>query len=204
MKFVGKNEVRPATFFAEREFVCWRGREHDELYSCKVSRQGDHYVGLILDIMPIRLSDAIAEDIARCLYDAVLVTVGNLAGFVPTPTARDSKLERTFRRRVSGEWSYSADGRFDGHETEDQVYIVELAVDESDKTETVGVYTIEGGGVELVFDFIGYSFSMHDAVWLANALMEAMGNEPLDALETASMNSRPMAGFYPAEFRMEL
>lgn len=193
MKFVGKNEVLPATFFAEREFVCWRGREHDELYSCKVSRQGDHYVGLILDIMPIRLSDAIAEDIARCLYDAVLVTVGNLAGFVPTPTVRDSKLERTFRKRVSGEWSYSA---------EDQVYVVELAVDKSDKTEAVGVYTIEGGGVELVFDFIGYSFSMHDAVWLANALMEAMGREPLDTLETTSMSCSPMTGIHPAEIRV--
>ncbi|WP_256666091.1 hypothetical protein [Pseudomonas sp. B14-6] len=143
---MGKNEVLPATFFAEREFVCWRGREHDELYSCKVSRQGDHYVGLILDIMPIRLSDAIAEDIASCLYDAVLVTVGNLAGFVPTPTVRDSKLERTFRKRVSGEWSYSADGRFDGHETKDQVYVVELAVDKSDKTEAVGSIQLKAVG----------------------------------------------------------
>ena len=201
MKFVGKNEVRPATFLAEREFVCWHGREHDELYSCKVSRQGDHYVSLNLDIMPYRFASTVAQDIARCLYDAVLVTIGNLAGFVPTPTARDSKLERTFRKRVSGEWSYSADGVFDGHETEDQVY-VELAVDESDKTEKVGVYTIEGGGVELVFDFIGYSFSMHDAVWLANALMEAMGREPLDTLETTSMSCRPMAGINPAEIRV--
>ncbi|WP_411960661.1 hypothetical protein ACK3BE_09530 [Pseudomonas mandelii] len=200
---MGKTEVQPATFFfAEREFVCWRGREHDELYSCKVSRGGDHYVSLNLDIMPFRFASTVAQEIARCLYDAVLVTIGNLAGFVPTPTARDSKLERTFRKRVSGEWSYSADGRFDGHETEDLVYVVELALDESDKTETVGVYTIEGGGVELVFDFIGYSFSMHDAVWLANALMEAMGGEPLDTLETTSMSCRPMVGINPAEIRV--
>lgn len=68
----------------------------------------------------------------------------------------------------------------------------------------VAVYTIEDGGVELVFDFMGYSFSMLDAVWLANALMEAMGREPLDTLETTSMSCRRMAGFYPAEFRRVL
>ena len=191
--------MQSASFFAEREFICWRGREYDELYSCQVSRQGDHYVSLNLDIMPIRFADAVAEDIARCLYDAVLITVGNLAGFVPTPADRDSILERTYRKRISGEWSYCADGRFNCHETENEVYVVELAMDESDKTERVGVYTVEDGGVELVFEFMGYSFSMLDAVWLANALMEAQGLEPMDILETTSKSCRPMAGFYPAE-----
>ncbi|MNR53247.1 hypothetical protein D3C85_1732250 [compost metagenome] len=44
-----------------------------------------------------------------------------------------------------------------------------------------------------------YSFSMHDAVWLANALMEAIERESLDILETTSESCRPMAGFYLAE-----
>ncbi|WP_223507928.1 hypothetical protein [Pseudomonas sp. BF-B-25] len=201
---MSKTEMQPAAFFAEREFICWRGREYDELYSCQVSRQEDHYVSLKLDIMPFRFADAVAEDIARCLYDAVLVTVGNTAGFVPTPAARDSKLERTFRKRVSGEWSYAGDGRFNCHEAEDEVYVVEPSTGEHDKTERVGVYTIEDGGIELVFDFMGYSFSMLDAVWLSNALMGAMEREQLDTLETPSMSCRPMAGFYPAEFRMDL
>lgn len=204
MNFLSNNEVRPAVFLAKREFICWRGREHDELYSCQVSRQCNRYVSLNLDIMPFRFADAVAEDIARCLYDAVLITIGNLAGFVPTPAACDSKLTRTFRKRASGEWDYAAEGRFNCHEAEDDVYVVEPWSGEHERAEMVAVYTIEDGGVELVFDFMGYSFGMLDAVWLANALMEAMGNEPLDALETASMNSRPMAGFYPAEFRMEL
>jgi len=92
---VSKTETQPTAFFAEREFICWRGREHDELYSCKVSSQGDHYVSLNLDIMLIRFADDVAEGIARCLYDEVLITVGNIAGFVPTPADRDSILERT-------------------------------------------------------------------------------------------------------------
>jgi hypothetical protein len=141
--------------------------------------------------MPIRFSDVVAQDIARCLYDAVLITVGNLAGFVPTPADRDSILNRKYRKRVSGKWSYCADGRFNCHETEDGVYVVELAVDESEKTERVGVYTVEDGGVELVFEFMCYSFSMLNAVWLANALMEVMGREPLDLLETTSAGRRP-------------
>jgi hypothetical protein len=203
-EFVSKAEVQPAVFFAEREFICWRGREYDELYSCQVSRQSDQYVDVNLDIMPIRFADAVAEDIARCLYDAVLITVGNLAGFVPTPAACDSKLTRTFRKRASGEWDYAAEGRFNCHEAEDGVYVVEPWSGEHERAEMVAVYTIEDGGVELVFDFMGYSFNMLDAVWLANALMEAMGHESLDILETTSMSCRMMAGFYPAEFRMEL
>jgi len=197
--FMNEDRAQPAVFFAEREFICWRGREYYELYSCQISRQGNRYVDLKLDIMTIRFVDAIAVEIARCLYDTVLITVGNLAGFVPTPADRECMLERTYRKRVPGEWSYCATGRFNCHETEDEIYVVELAMDESDKTERVRVYTVEDGGVELVFDFMCYSFSMHDAVWLSNALMVAMEREPLDTLETTSKSCRPMAGFYPAE-----
>jgi hypothetical protein len=186
VKFVSKTEVQRAAFLTEREFICWRGREHDELYSCQVSNQVDGYISLNLDIMPIRFADAVAEDIAHCLYDAVLITVGNLAGFVPTPADRESIFKSSYRKRVSGEWSYCGDGRFNCHETKDGVYVVELATDESEKTEGVGVYTVEDGGVEFVFEFMCYSFSMLDAVWLANTLMEAMGREPLDLLETMS------------------
>lgn len=183
---MGKAEVQPVTFFAEHEFICWRGREYDELYPCQVSRQSDQYVDLQLDIMPIRFAAGVAEDVARCLYDAVLITVGNIAGFVPTPAERECILERTYRKRISEDWSYSAEGRFNCIETEDEVYVVDLAGEGGGEIEKVAVYTIDDGGVEIVFDFMSYSFSMHDAVWFANALMEAIGREPLDALETTS------------------
>lgn len=165
------------------------------MYSCQVSRQGDRYVSLQLDIMPIRLADAVAEEIARCLYDAVLITVGNLAGFVPTPAARDSLLKRKYRKGVSG-WSYYADGDFNCHGSDSDVYFVELSTDANDTTEEVSVYTVDEGGVELVFDFMCYSFSMRDAVWLSNSLMEAIGGEPLDVLETthvSHVSSVPLA-----------
>jgi len=186
VNFVNKTEVQRAAFLAEREFVCWRGREYDELYPCQVSRQSDRYVDMQLDNMHIRFADAVAEDIARCLYDAVLITVGNLQGFTPTPAYRDSILERIYRKRVSGDWSYNANGRFNCYEAEGEVYVVERAKGEGDKTGKVSVYTIDDGGVELVFDFMCYSFSIHDAVWLSSALMEALGRDSIDAMETLS------------------
>ncbi|WP_350647109.1 hypothetical protein [Pseudomonas sp. HY13-MNA-CIBAN-0226] len=190
-----KVTAQPAAFFAEREFICWRGREDDETYSCQVARHEDHYVSLKLDIMPIRLADAVAEEIARCLYDAVLITVGNMAGFAPTPAARDSLLKRKYRKGVFG-WSYYADWDFNRQGSDSDVYFVELSTDANDSTEQLGVYTVPEGGVELVLEFMCYSFSMHDAVWLSNSLMEAIGGEPLDVLETthvSHVSSVPLA-----------
>ena len=200
MVFVGKGEGQSGVFLAARDFTCWREREYNDQYPCQVSScQGVNSVDINLDIVSIRLANAVAEEIARCLYDAVLITVGNLAGFVPTPAARDCVLERKYQKKVSGKWSYSADGQFLCHKSVSKIYSVELSTDTNDTndtndtTEQVGVYTVDGG-VELVFDFTYFSFSMLDAVWLANNLMEAAGGEPLDVLETKTVSCMSMAG----------
>jgi len=190
---LSKNDGQSEVFLATRDLTCWREREYNDQYPCQVSScQGVNSVDVNLDIVSIRLANAVAEEIARCLYDAVLITVGNLAGFVPTPAARDSLLERKYRKKVSGKWSYSADGQFLCHKSESKIYSVELSTDTNDTTEQVGVYTVDGG-VELVFDFTYFSFSMLDAVWLANSLMEAAGGELLDVLETTSVSCVPLA-----------
>ena len=187
---MGKHDGQSEVLLATRDLTCWRDREYNEKYPCQVSScQGVNSVDINLDIVSIRFASPVAEEVARCLYDAVLITVGNLAGFVPTPAARDSMLERKYHKRVSGDWSYTADGKFSCHGSESTVYFVELPTDTNDATEQVGVYTVDEGGVELVFDFMCYSFSMLDAVWLANSLMEAAGGEPLDVLETTSVSS---------------
>ncbi|ANJ58427.1 hypothetical protein PMA3_25975 [Pseudomonas silesiensis] len=187
---MGKHDGQSEVFLATRDLTCWRDREYNEKYPCQVSScQGVNSVDINLDIVSIRFASPVAEEVARCLYDAVLITVGNLAGFVPTPAARDSMFERKYHKRVSGDWSYTADGKFSCHGSECTVYFVELPTDTNDATEQVGVYTVDEGGVELVFDFMCYSFSMLDAVWLANSLMEAAGGEPLDVLETTSVSS---------------
>jgi hypothetical protein len=189
---VGKHDGQEV-FLTSRDLTCWRDREDNEKYPCRVSNcRGVSSVDIKLDIVSIRLASTVAEEIARCLYDAVLITVGNLAGFVPTPAARDSLLKRKYRKGVSG-WSYYADGDFNCHASDGDVYFVEVSTDASDTTEQVSVYTVDEGGVELVFEFMCYSFSMHDAVWLSNSLMEAIGGEPLDVLETTYMSSVPQA-----------
>lgn len=185
---MSKHDGQLEVFLATRNLTCWREREYNDQYPCQVSScQGVNSVDVSLDIVSIRFANPIAEDIARCLYDAVLITVGNLAGFVPTPAARDSLLERKYRKKVSGNWSYSADGQFLCHKSESKIYSVELSTGTNDATEQVGVYTVDGG-VELVFDFTYFSFSMLDAVWLANSLMQAAGGETLDVLETTSVS----------------
>ncbi|AWY39045.1 hypothetical protein DKY63_03595 [Pseudomonas putida] len=190
---MSKHDGQSKVFLATRDLTCWREREYNDQYPCQVSDcKGVNSVDINLDIVSIRLAKAVAEEIARCLYDAVLITVGNLAGFVPTPAARDSLLERKYRKKVSGKWSYSADGQFLCHKSESKIYSVELSTDTNDTTEQVGVYTVDGG-VELVFDFTYFSFSMLDAVWLANSLMQAAGGEPLDVLETTGVNCVPLA-----------
>ena len=187
---MGKHDGQSEVFLATRDLTCWREREYNDKYPCQVSScLGVNSVDINLDIVSIRFANAVAVEIARCLYDAVLITVGNLAGFVPTPAARDSTFERKYHKRVSGDWSYTADGKFICHGSESTVYFVELPTDTNDTTEQVGVYTVEDGGAELVFEFMCYSFSMLDAVWLANSLIEAAGGEPLDVLETTSESS---------------
>ncbi len=190
---MGKHDGQSEVFLVTRDLTCWREREYNDKYPCQVSScQGVNSVDINLDIVSIRFASHVAEEVARCLYDAVLITVGNLAGFVPTPAARDSMLERKYRKKVSGKWSYSADGQFLCHKSESKGYSVELSTDANDTTEQVGIYTVDGG-VELVFEFTYFSFSMLDAVWLANNLMQAAGGEPLDVLETTSVNCVPLA-----------
>jgi hypothetical protein len=128
---------------------------------------------LKLDDVSIRFSKGVAQEIADCLKDAFLVNLGNQVNVLFTSKKRKSKLERKFHKDVSGRWNYTADGRFKFQQTENEVYFSKLAKIPGDTMEELGVYTVEDGGVELVFDFMCYSFSMQDAFWLADNLMKA-------------------------------
>ncbi|MCY1456330.1 hypothetical protein D9M71_735420 [compost metagenome] len=61
---------------------------------------------------------------------------------------------------------------------------MEFLTDDEDTTVNVGIYTAAVGGVMLVLETASYLFSRLDAVWLSNALMKAVGEEPLDFQET--------------------
>jgi hypothetical protein len=172
-KFVGKTELQPTGYFAEREFTCWRERECNDVYPCRVSSQRSNGVSLKLDDVSIRFSKGAAKEIAHCLKDAFLVNLGNQVDVLFTSRKRKSKFERKFRKDVSGRWNFTADGRFKCYQMEDEVDFRKFSKVPVDTTEELGVYTVEDGGVELVFEFMCYSFGMHDAFWLAESLLEA-------------------------------
>jgi hypothetical protein len=173
-KIVGKTEVQPTVYFAEREFTCWRERECNDVYPCQVSSQGGNGVSLKLDDVSIKFSKGVAQEISHCLKDAFLVNLGNEVNALFTSGKRQCKLERKFRKDVSGRWSYMADGRFKCQQMGSEIYFRKFAKVPVKSMGELGVYTVEDGGVELVLESMCYSFGMQDALWLAESLMEAI------------------------------
>lgn len=184
-----KRSINWIPFFATRDFICWRDREFDDnKYPCIVNNIGGDGVLMELGIDLVLFTNHVAQEVARCMYDAVLVTVGNKAQFLPTPAKRECVLLRSYWRGES-DWVYKAEGTFAYREVGAESHYSELYADGDSTSSRVMVNTIEEYGIELVFEFMCYSFSMLDAVWLANALMQASGGNPRDSLETRQVNS---------------
>lgn len=98
---------------------------------------------------------------------------GNTVNVLFTSGKRKSKLERVFRKDVAGRWNYKANGRFKCRQTESEIYFSRITTVPGDPMEELGIYTVEDGGVELVFGYMCYSFRMLDASWLAENLIKA-------------------------------
>jgi hypothetical protein len=186
VKIVIKTEMQSVSFFAVREFTCWCERDSEKFNPCQVSKQEDNYVSLSLGDMLYRFADTIAEDIARCILDADLVTVGNVQGYIPKPAVRESAFDRWYKINSYGAWNYFGEGAFSCHRSGGVISFTELLTDEDDTAEIMGIYTVDDGGIKLVLESSSYSFSMLDAIWLSNSLMEVLGEEPLDFLKTST------------------
>lgn len=165
--------MQSAVFFAEREFTCKRELGCSDVYTCQVSSQGGSGVTLKFGDTTIRLAKGVAQEVARCLKDAFLVNFGNTVDVLFTSGKRKSKMEREFRKDVAGRWNYEANGRFKYRQTESEIFFSKMTKVPGDPMEELRIYTVEGGGVELVFGYVCYSFSMLDASWLAENLMKA-------------------------------
>ncbi|VVQ23568.1 hypothetical protein PS928_05563 [Pseudomonas fluorescens] len=170
---MSKVEKQSFVFFAEREFTCWRERECNDVYPCQISSQGSNGVTLKLDDTTIRFAKGVAQEISHCLKDAFLVNLGNEVNVLFTSRKRKSKLERKFRKDVSGRWNYMADGRFKCQQKENEIYFMKFSKAPVETMEELGVYTVEEGGIELVLESMCYSFGMQDAFWLAESLLAA-------------------------------
>ena len=76
---------------------------------------------------------------------------------------------------------------FGCHRSGGVITFIERVPDEDDTAEIMGIYTIDDVGITLVLESSSYSFSKLDAVWLSNALMGALGEEPLDFVKISTM-----------------
>jgi hypothetical protein len=130
-------------------------------------------VSLKLDEVCIRFSKGVVQEISHCLKDAFLVNIGNKVSVLFTSRKRKCKLDRKFRKDVSGNWVYTADERFKCQQIEGEIYFEKFAKAPLKNMEELGVYTVGDSGVELVFEFMCYSLGMQDAFWLAENLLEA-------------------------------
>ncbi|WP_145127457.1 hypothetical protein [Pseudomonas sp. URMO17WK12:I11] len=173
-----------SAFCAQRNITAWRDREFDVQLSSTIQYEP---VGVRFSIeeVYILLDSNDAEELARALYEAVNVTVGNKAGYLVTPAARETDVDRSYRRR-GGLWDYVASARFQAVEAAHG-----LREEYGSNAVQIMVETIRDCGIQLVGSEWCCSFSMEDAVWMSNSLMEAAGQEPLDAFETFYRASRP-------------
>ena len=100
---------------------------------------------------------------------------------------RESAFDQWYKRNTDGVWSYFGEGGFSVHRSDGELSFIEFLTDDEETAINVGIYTAAVGGVMLVLETESYLFSRLDAVWLSNALMEAVREEPLDFLGTSTM-----------------
>lgn len=156
-------------FAKEREFLSWRGLEFHEQYTCAVEQAGDNSVKIRLDIIEFCIEPDAAIEISNCLRDAIILSVHRDDADLTARERSFGLLLRKYRRRISG-WEYIAEGEVDVTNASPE-FFEDPGVDYG-KTK-ISVCSIPGGGYEIVLGFMGYSFTIEDAIWLSVALVQA-------------------------------
>lgn len=174
-------------FCAQRDITAWRDREFDVLLSSVIQSEPEG-VRFSIEESYVLLSSSDAAELAKALYEAVNVTVGNKAGYLVTPAGRETDVHRAYRKRA-GLWDYVASARFQAVDAAD-----DLREERGSNAVQIMVETIRDGGIQLVGSGWCCSFAMDDAVWMSNSLMEAAGQEPLDMLEASYRAQTGAAG----------
>lgn len=163
------------TMKLSREFDCWRGLEFGEQYTCVVEVLADGRVRLDLDIITFSVSPQAAGEIANCLDDALAYILGQ-GDQQQSEERAQSSLTASYMTGMRG-LQYVATG---------EIHVSDASPDffeDSNQGHTpISICSIPGGGYELVFDFMCYSFSAQDAIWLSSSLLEAC--EQTEALDS--------------------
>lgn len=163
------HQIQDQTTVHCREFVCWRGLEEGDRYDCNIEALTNDQIRINLDCVEFCVKTEAAIEIADCLRDAFSIALyGEENPYEERDLADLHMFQKTSNGRVK---SYRADGK---------VEVTAGSVDFSDDAGSYGntpisIQTIPGGGYEIVFDFMCYSFAIQDAIWMSNTLMAACG-----------------------------
>jgi hypothetical protein len=170
---MSSSSVDPAVVLEfKRDFLCWRGREFEERYECRVAGNDGRGASIEFEFEGIDVDAEVAADIAFCLSEALAMTEQADVESATAALRYEGMLKRKYRLS-RGAWQFSATG----------VLPVENASTELlEGTQSAGTFvavrTIEEGGFELEFEDMGYSFSARDALWLQEKLLEVIQQPP--------------------------
>jgi hypothetical protein len=156
-----------ADFRISKEFDSWRGLEFDETYTCAIDLLSTARIMIELDIVKFSVTPAVAQEISACLREALAIS-GEDEGCQTEVENRPNGLFKV--RSLAGIRGpqYSAQGEIMVDDAP------ELFCGESASgTTSIVVCTIQGGGYEVVFPSMCYSFTQDDAVWLSEGLFRA-------------------------------
>ena len=156
----------------KRDFLCWRGREVDERYECRVAGTDGRGASIEFELDGIVVGAEVAADIAFCLSEALAIAEQTDVESATAAVRDEGSLTRKYRLSC-GAWQVSATGVVPVENASP-----ELLGDAIGAGSFVAVRTIEEGGFELEFGGMGYSFSAQDASWLQETLLEVSQQLP--------------------------
>ncbi|NWA83226.1 hypothetical protein [Pseudomonas sp. D2002] len=152
-----------------REFDCWRGLDFDEKYKCAIEVLPSARIMIELDIVSCSVTLDVAQEIAECLKEALAISVDD-DGYQVEVKKRPNGLFKIRSLAGMRGMQYAAFGEIDVEDASGDFF-----EDSSSGTTSIVVATIQDGGHELIFPFMGYSFTKADAAWLSEALFKACG-----------------------------
>lgn len=156
----------------KRDFLCWRGREFDERYECRVAGTDRRGVRIEFESDGMDVSAEVAEEIAFCLSEALAIAEQTDVETTTAAVRNEGSLSRKYRLS-HGVWQFSAEGA---------VHVENASLEFLDGAFGAGIFvavrTIEESGFELQFEWMGFSFSAQDASWLQEKLLEVSQQLP--------------------------
>lgn len=155
----------------KRDLLCWRGREFNEHYECRVAAVAGGGVRIEFESEGVDVSSEVAADIAFCLSEALAIAEQTDVESATAAVREGGLLNRKYRLSC-GIWQFSAEGAV--HVENASFESLDGAVDAGI---LVAVRTIEGG-FELQFEWMGFSLSAQDACWLHEKILKVSQQLP--------------------------